>query len=149
MPDPELLALVQQKLVADHRRFRKANPAASPLLALISARAIDAFAATLLAVIELVLAHRERDRKRPVHMSVNTCPTCTSAQPHLHPTAELCPDSWHTPVPASVGEWRREVTRWADLFDQVVRFGYGPDALTRIVADMRREVAAEREEHAS
>lgn len=57
MNDPELLALVQQKLVADLRRYRKANPASGWLAGAISARAIDAFAATLLAVIELVLAH--------------------------------------------------------------------------------------------
>lgn len=73
-----------------------------------------------------------------------TCPTCSSSRPHLHPTADLCPDRFHRPQPVTADEWRSEVARWADLLDQVRHLpaGTGLDAVHRIVADMRRELAA-------
>lgn len=73
-----------------------------------------------------------------------TCPTCSSSRPHLHPTEDLCPDPFHQPEPATAQEWRAEVTRWADLLDQIGHLpaGTGLDAVARIVADMRRELAA-------
>ena len=71
------------------------------------------------------------------------CPTCSSSRPHLHPTADLCPDSFHRPEPATADEWRSEVVRWADLLSQIGQLpaGTGLDAVARIVADMRREAA--------
>lgn len=66
------------------------------------------------------------------------CPTCDSSQPHLHPHRNLCPDSWHQPVPKTSDEWRREVHRWAGLLDQIVDYDIGGDAARRLSGDMRR-----------
>lgn len=78
--------------------------------------------------------------------ALTLCPSCKSSQPHLHPTADLCTDPYHRPVPASLTEWRREVARWADLLDSWSLLDHSGDRrpIHRIVADMRREVGATR-----
>lgn len=67
------------------------------------------------------------------------CPTCSSAQPHLHPTVDLCPNAWHEPAPATASEWRSEMSRWAGLVEQIADGAAGVDALYRVAAGMRRQ----------
>lgn len=108
-----------------------------------TARYEDAGLDTALGVLQILGDAWHREVTEPEvagRPALITCPTCGSAQPHLHPSADLCPGPFHQPVPATLTEWRREVARWADLLEQLT--GWRADALTRIAADMRREVRA-------